>query len=150
MICYFSKVAGKNEFDFLAEMQQQKRSKPKIEDPFLNCHFLFAGDANTLSPMENRHVIKSNETSPTKADLMTMSTPPHLLSVALEEGLESRPQRRYYNHRSKYSKNCKENVGQGLLLYFLLYFVSISVLFVDQASDLWYTFGDGDEEEGIN
>merc|ERR1712062_960597 len=76
------------------------------------------GDANTLSPMENRHVIKSNETSPTKADLMTMSTPPHLLSVALEEGLESRPQRRYYNHRSKYSKNCKENVGQGLLLYF--------------------------------
>merc|ERR1712062_280824 len=58
------------------------------------------GDANTLSPMENRHVIKSNETSPTKADLMTMSTPPHLLSVALEEGLESRPQRRYYNHRN--------------------------------------------------
>ena len=50
--------------------------------------------------MENRHVIKSNETSPTKADLMTMSTPPHLLSVALEEGGD-RPQRRYYNHRSK-------------------------------------------------
>ena len=23
-------------------------------------------------------------------------------------------------------------------------------VFVDQASDLWYTFGDGDEEEGIN
>jgi len=62
---------------------------------------LWLCDANTLSPMENRHVIKSNETSPTKADLMTMSTPPHLLSVALEEGLESRPQRRFYNHRSK-------------------------------------------------
>ena len=30
MICYnVSKVAGKNEFDFLAEMQQQK-AKPKI------------------------------------------------------------------------------------------------------------------------
>ena len=101
--------------------------------------------------MENRHVIKSNETSPTKADLMTMSTPPHLLSVALEEGLESRPQRRYYNHRSKYSeKIVKKMLVQGLLLYFLLYFISISVLFVDQASDLWYTFGDGDEEEGIN
>jgi len=75
---------------------------------------LWLCDANTLSPMENRHVIKSNETSPTKADLMTMSTPPHLLSVALEE--DSRPQRRYYNHRN-------------------------------QTSDLWYTFGDGDEEE---
>ena len=99
--------------------------------------------------MENRHVIKSNETSPTKADLMTMSTPPHLLSVALEEGLESRPQRRYYNHRSKYSKNCKENVGQGLLLYFF-YILFPFFVFVDQASDLWYTFGDGDEEEGIN
>ena len=51
--------------------------------------------------MENRHVIKSNETSPTKADLMTMSTPPHLLSVALQEG-DGTPQRRYYNHRSKF------------------------------------------------
>merc|ERR1712223_1243393 len=45
---------------------------------------LWLCDANTLSPMENsnRHVIKNTETT-TKADLMTMSTPPHLLSVAL-------------------------------------------------------------------
>lgn len=99
--------------------------------------------------MENRHVIKSNETSPTKADLMTMSTPPHLLSVALEEGLESRPQRRFYNHRSKYIQiNSKKSWSRSSFISFT-YFVFIYVLFVDQASDLWYTFGDGDEEEGI-
>jgi len=100
----------------MATTEKVPESSPTLNSaqPFIATNI--EGDANTLSPMENRHVIKSNETSPTKADLMTMSTPPHLLSVALEEGLESRPQRRYYNHRN-------------------------------QASDLWYTFGDGDEEE---
>ena len=75
-----------------------KSSQFKVSFRFFT---LISGDANTLSPMENRHVIKSNETSPTKADLMTMSTPPHLLSVALQEG-DGTPQRRYYNHRSKF------------------------------------------------
>ena len=68
--------------------------------------FLFSGDANTLSPMEtNHHVIKNNDNN-TKADLMTMSTPPHLLSAALgtsEDG-QPLPPRRYYNHRSKFLK----------------------------------------------
>ena len=70
--------------------------------------------------MENRHVIKSNETSPTKADLMTMSTPPHLLSVALEE--DSRPQRRYYNHRSEFLKK--------VLVKVFYYFFYVHILFV--------------------
>merc|ERR1719189_3381579 len=43
---------------------------------------LWLCDANTLSPMENSNVMKNTETI-TKADLMTMSTPPHLLSAAL-------------------------------------------------------------------
>jgi len=62
----------------------------------------YQGDANTLSPMENNHhVIKNNENN-TKADLMTMSTPPHLLSAALEASEDGRPlpPRRYYNHRN--------------------------------------------------
>jgi len=62
----------------------------------------YQGDANTLSPMEtNHHVIKNNDNN-TKADLMTMSTPPHLLSAALgtsEDG-QPLPPRRYYNHRN--------------------------------------------------
>ena len=56
----------------------------------------------------NRHVIKNNDMH-TKADLMTMSTPPHLLSTALANDVandagdeESRPPRKYYNHRSKF------------------------------------------------
>ena len=55
----------------------------------------------------NRHVIKNTETT-TKADLMTMSTPPHLLSVALGGSEEDeRPllgeRKRQYNHiRSKW------------------------------------------------
>ena len=67
---------------------------------------LFLGDANnsTLSPMdENNHVIERND----KADLMTMSTPPHLLSAALmgngspEDG-DTKPRRIQYNHRSEF------------------------------------------------
>ena len=56
--------------------------------------------------MENNHnVIKNNENN-TKADLMTMSTPPHLLSAALENSEDGQPllQKRYYNHRSKFCK----------------------------------------------
>lgn len=63
---------------------------------------IYQGDANTLSPMENNHnVIKNNENN-TKADLMTMSTPPHLLSAALENSEDGQPllQKRYYNHRN--------------------------------------------------
>merc|ERR1712223_1253803 len=63
---------------------------------------LWLCDANTLSPMEtNHHVIKNNDNN-TKADLMTMSTLPHLLSAALgtsEDG-QPLPPRRYYNHRN--------------------------------------------------
>ena len=69
-------------------------------------YFLVAGDANTLSPMENnQNVIKNNENN-TKADLMTMSTPPHLLSAALENSEDGQPllPKRYYNHRSKFFK----------------------------------------------
>merc|ERR1719411_1295244 len=74
------------------------------------------GDANnsTLSPMENHHVIENND----KADLMTMSTPPHLLSAALGAGLEegeNKPKRIHNNYRN-------------------------------QTSDLWYTFGAGDDD----
>ena len=67
---------------------------------------IVTGDANTLSPMENNHnVIKNNENN-TKADLMTMSTPPHLLSAALENPEDGQPllPKRYYNHRSKFCK----------------------------------------------
>lgn len=63
---------------------------------------IYQGDANTLSPMENNHnVIKNNENN-TKADLMTMSTPPHLLSAALENPEDGQPllPKRYYNHRN--------------------------------------------------
>merc|ERR1712223_2165781 len=86
-----------------------------------NAQISSQGDANnsTLSPMdENNHVIERND----KADLMTMSTPPHLLSAALmgngsspEDGMmdPTKPRRIQYNHRN-------------------------------QTSDLWYTFGDGD------
>ena len=58
---------------------------------------------------ENNHVIERND----KADLMTMSTPPHLLSAALmgngsspEDGMmdPTKPRRIQYNHRSKYSR----------------------------------------------
>merc|ERR1711997_187763 len=79
---------------------------------------LWLCDANTLSPMEsNQHVIKNNENN-TKADLMTMSTPPHLLSAALENSEDGQPllPKRYYNHRN-------------------------------QASDLWFTFDGGQEDE---
>merc|ERR1711913_182777 len=66
----------------------------------------YQGDANTLSPMEtNHHVIKNNDNN-TKADLMTMSTPPHLLSAALgtvEDDEQPLPPRRYYNHRNQAS-----------------------------------------------
>jgi len=79
-----------------SENQPESSNLNSAQQNFSSNH---QGDANTLSPMENRHVIKSNETSPTKADLMTMSTPPHLLSVALQEG-DGTPQRRYYNHRN--------------------------------------------------
>merc|ERR1719189_1959084 len=63
---------------------------------------LWLCDANTLSPMENnQNVIKNNENN-TKADLMTMSTPPHLLSAALENSEDGQPllPKRYYNHRN--------------------------------------------------
>merc|ERR1711935_664110 len=63
---------------------------------------LWLCDANTLSPMEsNQHVITNNENN-TKADLMTMSTPPHLLSAALETSEDGQPlpPKRYYNHRN--------------------------------------------------
>lgn len=135
-----------------------------------------AGDANTLSPMEpnNRNVIKNNENS-NKADIMTMSTPPHLLSSALgnsQDGELSTQHRRYYNHRSK----LKMHTGlkyvifvQKELMYFgapvqfffhiknmhilahcgcLLYLTSFCFL-LDQTSDLWFTFGDDNNEEGI-
>ena len=75
-------------------------------------YFLVAGDANTLSPMEsNQHVIKNNDNN-TKADLMTMSTPPHLLSTALSTSEDGQPlpPKRYYNHRSKYILFSKYNV----------------------------------------
>ena len=58
---------------------------------------------------ENNHVIERND----KADLMTMSTPPHLLSAALmgngsspEDGMmdPTKPRRIQYNHRSEYSR----------------------------------------------
>ena len=58
---------------------------------------------------ENNHVIERND----KADLMTMSTPPHLLSAALmgngsspEDGMmdPTKPRRIQYNHRSKCSR----------------------------------------------
>merc|ERR1712008_265405 len=45
---------------------------------------LWLCDANTLSPMENNQNVITNNENNTKADLMTMSTPPHLLSAALE------------------------------------------------------------------
>merc|ERR1712008_278644 len=56
---------------------------------------LWLCDANTLSPMENNQNI-------TKADLMTMSTPPHLLSAALETSEDGQPllPKRYFNHRN--------------------------------------------------
>lgn len=77
---------------------EQEQDLTQFNNSDINNH---QGDANTLSPMEsNHHVIKNNEN--TKADLMTMSTPPHLLSVALgstEDG-DNRPPRRYYNHRN--------------------------------------------------
>ena len=65
--------------------------------------FYVIGDANnsTLSPMENHHVIENND----KADLMTMSTPPHLLSAALGAGLEegeNKTKRIHNNYRSKF------------------------------------------------
>ena len=86
-------------------------------------HFL-AGDANnsTLSPMENHHVIDNDKAGKNLVkflkflikfwsnfeiflDLMTMSTPPHLLSAVLGAGPPfdddgSKP-RRIFNHRSK-------------------------------------------------
>merc|ERR1712008_90048 len=64
---------------------------------------LWLCDANTLSPMEsNQHVIKNNDNVNTKADLMTMSTPPHLLSTALSTSEDGQPlpPKRYYNHRN--------------------------------------------------
>merc|ERR1712223_1974578 len=73
-----------------------------------NAQISSQGDANnsTLSPMdENNHVIERND----KADLMTMSTPPHLLSAALmgngsspEDGMmdPTKPRRIQYNHRN--------------------------------------------------
>merc|ERR1712083_745021 len=69
----------------------------------------YQGDANTLSPMENNHhVIKNNDNQNTKADLMTMSTPPHLLSAALGTSEDGQPSRRYYNHRNTASAIQKE------------------------------------------
>merc|ERR1712223_611102 len=73
-----------------------------------NAQISSQGGANnsTLSPMdENNHVIERND----KADLMTMSTPPHLLSAALmgngsspEDGMmdPTKPRRIQYNHRN--------------------------------------------------
>merc|ERR1712226_402792 len=70
-----------------------------------NAQISSQGDANnsTLSPMdENNHVIETND----KADLMTMSTPPHLLSAvlmengSLEDG-DTKPRRIQYNHRNQ-------------------------------------------------
>jgi len=62
----------------------------------------YQGDANTLSPMESNHNVIKNNDNNTKADLMTMSTPPHLLSAALETSEDGQPlpNRRYYNHRN--------------------------------------------------
>merc|ERR1712195_367019 len=52
----------------------------------------------------NQNVIKNNENNEnnTKADLMTMSTPPHILSAALETSENGQPllPKRYYNHRN--------------------------------------------------
>merc|ERR1712083_739612 len=62
----------------------------------------YQGDANTLSPMESNHNVIKNNDNNTKADLMTMSTPPHLLSAALETSEDGQPllPKRYYNHRN--------------------------------------------------
>ena len=88
--------------------------------------FYVIGDANnsTLSPMENHHVIENND----KADLMTMSTPPHLLSAALGAGLEegeNKTKRIHNNYRSKFF--CQK-FSHSLVHYLFEHLYSIFIL----------------------
>ena len=75
---------------------------------------------------ENNHVIERND----KADLMTMSTPPHLLSAALmgngspEDG-DTKPRRIQYNHRSEFFFLVFWEGEKGALTFYVTYFLTI-------------------------